>query len=56
MDHKSKQIYDKIENFLEERKGRDRRTEAEKAEAAAAKAKAASDERRKKQDRRSSGN
>ena len=35
MDHKSKEIYNKIEHFLEERKGRDRRQDEpeEKAKA-----------------------
>lgn len=52
MDPKSKKIYDKIENFLEERKGRERRdTDQPSKEAITA---ATASERRKKQDRRSS--
>jgi len=48
MDSKSKEIYEKIENFLEERKGRERRTDkaVESAETEA--------ERRQRKDRRQS--
>ena len=48
MDRKSKEIYEKIENFLEERKGRERRTVSAKT--------AASEEaeRRQRKDRRGS--
>ena len=55
MDPKSKQIYQKIENFLEERKGRDRRTDEETGPEKVAMTSKAKDggERRKKQDRRS---
>jgi hypothetical protein len=49
MDHKSKEIYHKIENYLEERKGRERRDEDEKPVKVAKKP----DERRKSRDRRS---
>lgn len=52
MDPKSKKIYDKIEHFLEERKGRERRDTDQPSEETIT---AASDsERRKKQDRRTS--
>ena len=54
MDPKSKEIYEKIEHFLEERKGRDRR-DHERPEQAD-RPDAAGDERRKRQDRRSSTN
>ena len=50
MDPKSKKIYEKIENFLEERKGRERR-DKEAASAAAS----ANDERRQSKDRRQTG-
>lgn len=53
MDPKSKQIYEKIEHFLEERKGRDRRRDGQKASSNATTA-AKANERRQKQDRRSS--
>jgi len=49
MDPKSKEIYEKIENFLEERKGRERRTEPREEEV-----QETGQERRKRQDRRSS--
>ena len=52
MDPKSKEIYEKIENFLEERKGRERRNEPVEAPAPAV----SDSERRKKQDRRSNSN
>lgn len=50
MDSKSKAIYNKIENFLEERKGRDRRTVERTAPASVSKEE---QNRRKEQDRRS---
>ncbi len=52
MDRKSKEIYNKIENFLEERKGRERRNE-EPAPQAVVKPASTSSERRKSRDRRS---
>ncbi len=52
MDNKSKQIYDKIENFLEERKGRERRNPEDEPIATSEPEPKKSSERRKKQDRR----
>lgn len=54
MDPKSKEIYEKIENFLEERKGRDRRVNQNPEGANLPMA--AGNDRRKRQDRRSSTN
>lgn len=66
MDSKSRQIYEKIENFLEERKGRERRDghdnqdeqASQQSQVAESPANAAQleTERRQKQDRRSSAN
>ena len=50
MDPKSKEIYEKIENFLEERKGRERRADDEKVVAVSE----ADAERRQRKDRRQS--
>lgn len=52
MDHKSKEIYHKIENFLEERKGRERRNDEDEPPKAVVKPVKSAGERRKSRDRR----
>lgn len=57
MDKKSKQIYEKIEHFLEERKGRERRDPEQEAIAEAIEPVVQEgNDRRKHQDRRTSAN
>ena len=46
MDPKSKEIYNKIENFLEERKGRDRRKDETEEQAKANAERRSGEERR----------